>query len=66
MADEMANQTQNEELNLSEQTQIGPEETAGELTERLANIGAVLLIRTLAPYIAGDLTPEKQDEASLL
>ena len=50
---------------LSEQTQIGPEETAGELTERLADIGAALLIRTLAPYIAGELTPVKQDEAQM-
>ena len=43
------------------ETEIGPEETAVELGERLAVAGADLLVKTLAelPTIA----PEKQDEA---
>ena len=43
------------------ETEIGPEETALELGERLAAAGADLLVRTLAelPKIA----PQKQDEA---
>ncbi len=50
---------------LSQRTPIDPEETAGELTGRLAQIGAELLICTLKPYIAGELTPVKQDEAQM-
>jgi methionyl-tRNA formyltransferase len=43
------------------ETEIGPEETAVELGERLAVAGAGLLERTLARL--GDIVPEKQDEA---
>jgi methionyl-tRNA formyltransferase len=43
-------------------TPIFPEETAGELTERLARMGAAVLRRSLSPYLAGELTPEPQDE----
>ena len=42
-------------------TEIGPEETAVELGERLAVAGADLLVRTLAEL--GSIVPEKQDEA---
>ena len=45
---------------LKRETPIGELETAGELTERLSEIGAALLIDTLKVY-PGSLTPEKQD-----
>ena len=38
-------------------TPIGPEESGGELTERLSHIGAGLLVRTLPDYLGG-LLPE--------
>ena len=47
---------------LRRETDIGEMETARELTERLAQMGAELLIETLAGYIAGEITPTKQDE----
>jgi methionyl-tRNA formyltransferase len=52
---------------LKAETEIGPEETAVELGERLAIIGADLLIETLEKMEAGTLAPEKQDpsEATL-
>ena len=43
------------------ETEIGPEETAVELGERLAVAGADLLVKTLAELPA--IVPEKQDEA---
>ena len=43
------------------ETEIGPEETAVELGERLAVAGADLLVRTLAEL--GSIVPAKQDEA---
>lgn len=42
-------------------TEIGPEETAVELGERLAAAGAELLVRTLAEL--GSIIAQKQDEA---
>ncbi len=42
-----------------------PEETCGELTERLAVLGASLLTETLARMEAGTLTPVPQDEAAM-
>lgn len=46
-----------------EETAIGPDETSGELTERLARIGAGLIVRTLAALEAGAVTPVPQDDA---
>lgn len=43
---------------------IGPEETAGELTARMAALGSGLLARTIAALEAGDLRPTPQDEAA--
>jgi len=43
------------------ETEIGPEETAVELGERLAAAGAELLVKTLAAL--GNIVPEKQDHA---
>ncbi len=42
---------------------IPPEETAGELTERLAGLGADLLVRTLRACAAGPLPGEPQGDA---
>lgn len=44
-------------------TPIGPLETAGELTRRLAVLGAELLAETLPGYLSGSVQPVKQDEA---
>ena len=43
------------------ETPIGELETAGELTLRLADIGAKLLVETLPRYLSGELTPVPQD-----
>jgi methionyl-tRNA formyltransferase len=42
---------------------IGPEETAGALHDRLAKLGASLLVEKLPAILAGELTPVDQDEA---
>ncbi len=47
---------------LRAETPIGELETAGELTARLAEIGANLLLETLERYPHGDLQPTPQDE----
>jgi len=44
------------------ETEIGPEETAGELGARLSGIGADLLRDTLPAILAGDLAPSAQDD----
>jgi methionyl-tRNA formyltransferase len=46
---------------LREETEIGPEETAGELSQRLAGMGGRLLVRTLERLERGDLAPRPQD-----
>jgi methionyl-tRNA formyltransferase len=48
---------------LERETEISPEETALELGERLAVIGAELLIETLDGLALGTITPRRQDEA---
>jgi methionyl-tRNA formyltransferase len=40
---------------------IAPDDTAGTLAEKLAPLGAELLIDTLPAYLAGTLTPQPQD-----
>lgn len=50
---------------LRRETDRLPEETCGELTERLARVGAELLVETLAAMAAGTLTPVPQDEAAM-
>jgi methionyl-tRNA formyltransferase len=42
---------------------ILPQDTAGTLGERLAFLGAGLLIETLPAYLRGELKPQPQDEA---
>jgi methionyl-tRNA formyltransferase len=44
-------------------TPIGPDETAGELGERLARIGAEAVTAWLPRYVAGECTLEAQDGA---
>jgi methionyl-tRNA formyltransferase len=44
-------------------TSIGPDETTGELTARLAQIGAALLGATLPRWLAGEITPMPQDDS---
>jgi len=48
---------------LKARTEIGPEETAVELGNRLAVMGADLLVETLERLDWGTLTPEKQNPA---
>lgn len=48
---------------LREETEIGPEETAGELGRRLADLGGRLTVRTLAALERGELVPRPQDDA---
>ena len=50
---------------LRRETERLPQETCGELTERLSRIGAELLIETLAAMEAGTLAPVPQDEAAM-
>lgn len=47
---------------MKREVEIGPEETAGELVVRLAQVGAELLIETLRALEAGTCPREKQDE----
>lgn len=46
-------------------TAIGPNETAGELLDRLAVLGAELLSKTLSRYATGDVTATPQDESAV-
>jgi methionyl-tRNA formyltransferase len=48
---------------LARETEIGREETAIELGERLAGMGADLLMETLDQLVRGTITPKKQDDA---
>ena len=48
---------------LQRETEIGVEETAAELAERLAPMGADLLVETLAGLERGDITPRPQDSS---
>ena len=42
-------------------TRVGPSETACELTERLADLGAPLLVEALTGLVRGTLRPQPQD-----
>lgn len=52
---------------LQDPVAIGPEETAGELATRLAQVGGRLLVETLARLEAGTLAPQPQahDQATM-
>lgn len=45
---------------LEEETEIGPEETAGELSRRLSEMGGRLMVRTLDALARGAVTPRPQ------
>src|SRR5579863_3070750 len=51
------------EILLQWETPIGPDETAPELSLRLAEAGADLLVRTLADLCAGAIQPRTQDDS---
>ena len=53
------------DIALRAETEIGEMETAGELTGRLAVMGAELLIRTIRAIERGDCPREKQDESRM-
>ncbi len=42
---------------------IGPDDTVEEVTARLAEVGADLLLRTIAGWVAGEIVPVEQDHA---
>ncbi|HEY7875038.1 MAG TPA: methionyl-tRNA formyltransferase, partial [Actinomycetota bacterium] len=44
----------------TEEIAVAPEETAGEVGERLAALGAEALVSALPGYLSGDLMPEPQ------
>ncbi|MBE6795259.1 MAG: methionyl-tRNA formyltransferase [Ruminococcaceae bacterium] len=48
---------------LKMQTEIGENETSGELFDRVAVMGAELLVKTLDALEKGELKPEKQNDA---
>ena len=48
---------------LKSETEILPDETAGELHDRLSAMGAQLIVRTLDAIAKGELKPEKQDDS---
>lgn len=48
---------------LTEKTKVGDNETSGELFDRLAVLGAELLIKTLKALENGELRPVKQNDA---
>jgi methionyl-tRNA formyltransferase len=48
---------------MQRRTPIGPEETVGEVTARLAELGAGLLVVTLDGLVSGIVQPRDQDEA---
>ena len=48
---------------LKAETEIGENETAGELFDRLAVLGGELIIETLDKLKNGEITPQKQDES---
>lgn len=50
---------------LTREMDILPDETAGELTERMAPIGAELLLETIRRLEAGDCPRQKQDESQM-
>jgi methionyl-tRNA formyltransferase len=44
-------------------TPIVPDETTGELTVRLASLGATIVTQSLAPFVRGELSPVPQDDS---
>lgn len=42
---------------------IAPDDTAASLTEKLGDLGARVLLDTLPPWMAGEITPQPQDDS---
>jgi methionyl-tRNA formyltransferase len=42
---------------------VAPEDTTGSLTAKLADLGAELLVKTLPPWLAGEVRARPQDES---
>lgn len=51
---------------LQEELSIGPDESAGELHDRMMVKGAALMVRTVKHLIAGDLVPRPQQASGVL
>jgi methionyl-tRNA formyltransferase len=49
---------------MQEAIPLGREETTASLTPRLADLGAALLLRTIPGWVASDIPPQPQDEAT--
>jgi methionyl-tRNA formyltransferase len=49
---------------VSREIPVGAAETAGELHDRLADLGGALLAEYLAAIVAGEIEPKKQDDAA--
>ncbi|MEE9613361.1 MAG: methionyl-tRNA formyltransferase [Thermodesulfobacteriota bacterium] len=47
---------------LTEEIEIGEDETTGEVLEKLSGLGAALLVKTIGLLQEGKLTPEPQDD----
>ena len=47
----------------SDPVPIGPDDTTGTLTPKLAQVGAGLLLDTLPRWVAGEIVPEPQDDS---
>lgn len=59
---QMAEKMDAGDILLTASTPVGPEETAGELFDRLKDMGAGLLIETLEKLERGELSPTPQEE----
>jgi methionyl-tRNA formyltransferase len=51
------------EILLQREMDIGPDETAPELAERMAAAGAPLMVETLRKLVAGEIAPRPQDHS---
>lgn len=49
---------------LQEKTEIGPDETTGSLYNRLMNLGAPLVVRTVDGLVEGSISPVPQNESA--
>ncbi|NUM87869.1 MAG: methionyl-tRNA formyltransferase [Bdellovibrionales bacterium] len=59
----MSREMDSGDILLQEEVQIGREETAGELFERLRHLGGELLVKTLDGLERGEIKPRPQDHA---
>lgn len=62
-AQQMAEGVDTGDILLVEETEIRPDESSGELTQRLSLMGASLIVRTLEAIKDGTVCPVKQDDS---